>query len=93
MELVKGLSAQMFLDCLQRFISRRGRPRLIICNNAPQFRLVKSTLDWQWTELFKSDELRDSIEWSFTTALAPWQGGFYERLIGMVKQSLRRGMG
>ena len=59
---------------------------------------MKSTLDWQWSELFKADELWDflgceSIEWSFTTALAPWQGGFYERLIGMVKQSLRRGMG
>ena len=24
LELVKGLSAQMFLDCLRRFISRRG---------------------------------------------------------------------
>ena len=98
LKLVKGLSAQMFLDCLRRFISRRGRPRTIICDNAPQFRLVKSTLDWQWSELFKADELWDflgceSIEWSFTTALAPWQGGFYERLIGMVKQSLRRGMG
>ena len=48
--------------------------------------------------MFKSDGLRnflscESIEWSFTTALAPWQGEFYERLIGMVKQNLRRGMG
>jgi len=96
--LVKGLSAQMFLDCFQRFISHRGRPRSIICDNAPQFRLVKSTLDWQWTKLFKSDELRgflscESIKWSFTRALSLWQGGFYKRLIGMVKQSLRKGMG
>ena len=98
LELVKGLSAQMFLDCLRRFIPLGGRPRTIICDNAPQFGLVKSTLDWQWSELFKADELRnflgcESIESSFTTALAPWQGGFYERLIAMVKQSLRRGMG
>ena len=45
LELVKGLTAKMFLDCLRRFISCRGRPRLIICDNAPQFRLVKLTLD------------------------------------------------
>ena len=41
LEMVKGLSAESFLDCVRRFISRRGRPRLIICDNAPHFQLVK----------------------------------------------------
>ena len=36
---------------------------------------------------------QEGILWKFTTALAPWQGRFYERLVGLVKQSLRRGMG
>ena len=40
LELVKRLLAEAFLDCVRRFISRRGRPRLIICDNAPQFQLV-----------------------------------------------------
>ena len=40
-----------------RFIFRRGRPRLIICDNAPQFRLVKSTMDHLWFRLLKSNEL------------------------------------
>ena len=34
----------------------------------------------------------EGIQWQFTIALAPWQGRFYERLIGMVKKSLRKGM-
>ena len=33
----------------------------------------------------------EGIKW--TNALAPWQGGFYEKLIGMFKQSLRKAMG
>ena len=84
----------MFLDCLKRFIARRGKPRLVISDNAPQFRLVKTTLDEQW----RSNEVLNyfackGIQWNFTTAFAPWQGGFYERLIGLVKKSLRKGMG
>ena len=29
----------------------------------------------------------------YTTALAPWQGGFYKHLVGLVKQGLRKGIG
>lgn len=92
------LSASMFLDCLQRFIARRGKPNLIFSNNTPQFRLVKTILDWQWNKVFESDEVLSffsvkRIQWDFTTAIAPWQGGFYKRLVGLVKQSLRKGRG
>ena len=98
LEIIKGLSAPLFLDCLKRFIARRGKPKLIISDNAPQFRLVKTTLDVEWSKTFKSTEVLDyysyeGIQWNFTTALAPWQGGFYERLVGLVKQGLRKGMG
>ena len=31
----------------------------------------------------------EGITWKYTTALAPWQGGFYECLMGLVKQGLR----
>ena len=34
-----------------------------------------------------------NIHWDFNVELAPWMGGFYERLVGMVKQSLRKALG
>ena len=39
---------------------------------------------------FLSDE---GITCKFTTVLALWQGGFYERLVSLVKQGLRKGVG
>jgi len=57
LEMVKGLSAEVFLDCVRRFISRRSQPKLIICDNAPQFHLVKITMDHQWIKVLSSNEL------------------------------------
>ena len=33
------------------------------------------------------------IEWNFTTPHTPWKGGFYERLVALVKRSLKRTIG
>ena len=33
------------------------------------------------------------IKWTFNVELAPWMGGFYERLVGLVKRSLRKTIG
>ena len=35
----------------------------------------------------------EGITWKYTTALAPWQGDFYERLVDLVKQGLRKRIG
>ena len=32
----------------------------------------------------------EEITLKYTTAMAPWQGGFYERLVGLVKQGPRK---
>ena len=70
---------------------------MIILDNAPQFKLVNTVLDQQWIKILRNEEVlsfysNESITWKYTTALAPWQGGFYGCLVGLVKQGLRKGI-
>ena len=48
LELISDMTSEQFLLCLRRFVSRRGRPEEITCDNAPQFKLVKNTFDKFW---------------------------------------------
>ena len=94
-ELMNDFSAEQFLLCLRRFITRRGKLKQIISDNAPQFKLTKSKIDEAW-ELATSHldtqsyQCNEGIRWSFAVELAPWMGGFYECLIGLVKQALQK---
>ena len=52
LERVTDLTAVQFLSCFRRFVSRHGRPELIISDNAPQFKLTSSALNKQWKQVF-----------------------------------------
>jgi hypothetical protein len=94
LEPVLDQTAVEFLNCLIRFVSRRGSPDLVISDNAAQFELVKILGDQAWRRLPTDEAIlsyaaANGIRWRFITELAPWQGGFYERLVGLVKSTLR----
>ncbi|PIC12745.1 hypothetical protein B9Z55_028253 [Caenorhabditis nigoni] len=36
---------------------------------------------------------KHNIKWYFNTALSPWQGGFFERLVGLVKKAMKHALG
>ena len=103
LELVKDMTAEQFLLALRRFIARRGNPAQLILDNAPQFKLAKTTIDKAWKETVSNHELQSytanqGIEWNFIVELAPWMGGFYmggfyERLVGTVKGALKKSIG
>ena len=79
LELSKTLS---LLDCLmafQRFTSRRGVPTTVISDNGKTF-----------VSLAKQFQTTGAVRWKFITPGAPWHGGFYERIIRIMKNSLRK---
>ena len=85
------MEAETFLMCLCRFVSRRGVLSLIVSDNAQNFKTSKNILK----EIFDSEKVRSyllqkKIDWDFIQAKSPWWGGFYERLIQVVKRVLRK---
>ena len=94
LELVHDLTAATFLRCLRRFVGRRGAPKIMVSDNAKTFKAAAKAL----RELYTNKEVKNSltnkgIDWRFNLERAPWWGGFFERLIGLVKVSLRKVLG
>ena len=95
LELVEDMTTEQFLLALKRMMSRRGRSQLIISDNAKSFKKASDILK----RLFKNvKDLREKlanlgIRWKFITERAPWHGGFYERMVGSAKRSLKRVLG
>lgn len=95
LELVQDMTTEEFLLALRRFVSQRGTPIEITSDNALQFKAASATLNLIWKNVTTSDEVQSyvsdsGIKWTFIVEMAPWMGGFYERLVGLVKRSLRK---
>ena len=98
LELMQDMSTEEFLLGLRRFIARWGKPKQLISDNASQFKLASSVLEETWSATVRDSDVQsyvanEGIEWQFIVELAPWMGGFYERLIGVVKRCLRKTIG
>ena len=98
MEWVEDLSASSFLQCFRRFVARRGVPSTLFSDNASQFKLANSVLKDAWVELPRHEDVQQyfasqGIAWRFALEVSPWQGGVYERMIGLAKRALRKTIG
>ncbi|VDM64583.1 unnamed protein product, partial [Angiostrongylus costaricensis] len=93
LELVKNVTTNDFLLALRRFFARRGVPKTITSDNASNFLLSEQILQDTVLPVSKDSSLASTmatrgVTWRTITPYAPWQGGFYERLIKSVKYSL-----
>ena len=72
-----------------------GHPCRIISDNAKQFKSARKVLSKAHQEAILSDKVQDyvtghGIQWTLIVELAPWMGGFYERLVRITKRALRK---
>lgn len=97
LELVDDMTTEQFILSFRRFVSRRGCPIKMWSDNAPQFIQANSVLDEVWSSLINDEVLsyveNQQVSWSFIVQHAPWMGGAYERLVGLVKRALRKSIG
>ncbi|XP_077867413.1 uncharacterized protein LOC144356574 [Saccoglossus kowalevskii] len=94
LELVMDLSTDTFLRAFRRFAARRSLPSKIISDNGSTYLSAAKEIQ----KLFESASIQNyfanhRMEWSFIPKRAPWFGGFWERLIGMTKTSLKKVLG
>lgn len=96
-ELVRDIFTKSFLMALRRFTSRRGVPRTIYSDDALSFKKANRDLQQLWSAIRDPEVLgyvtNVRIKWKFIVERAPWWGGFYERLVGSTKLSLKKAIG
>ena len=88
------MTADTFLRCFRRFLSRRGIPSLIVTDNAKTFKNAAKRL----VALFELQEVVEfmndkGIKWDFNLPKAPWWEGFFERLVKCTKRCLKKILG
>ncbi|GFY22731.1 integrase catalytic domain-containing protein [Trichonephila clavipes] len=93
LELVSYLSTECFILVLRRFIARRGHPSTIYSDSGKNLEgtaNLSQKIDWKKIENFASEKgfPRNSV-----LLLHPGGGGFWERLIGLLKSILRKVLG
>lgn len=100
-ELVGDLSTGSFLAALRRFIARRGKPRLIECDNAQNFRgasrelqeLGKQLRNQQLQDAVTRSCAEDGIDFKFIPPRSPNFGGLWEAAIKSFKVHLKATLG
>ena len=76
----------------ERFFER------VISDNAFYFKTASKVLVLFWKNALKDEDVQsfssnNRIKWSFILELAPWIGGFYERVIGLMTRPFRKALG
>ncbi|XP_062712587.1 uncharacterized protein LOC134289894 [Aedes albopictus] len=101
LELASDLTSEAFLAAFNRFVARRGKPILVMCDNATNFVGAKRQLD-ELRQLFIDQtfqesvvhgEIEDGIEFRFIPARSPNFVGLWEAAVKSFKGHFKRTIG
>src|SRR5699024_7120676 len=88
LELLPTRQTQSILRAMDRFMSRRGVPRVIRSDNERGFHQSDQLLRYLHGRKFRRHvESTYNTTWKFQPAKSPFWGGFFERLIGIIKRT------
>ena len=100
LELTKTLTTEGFLVAFNRMVARRGWPQKVYSDNARTFTradkaICNALADMDWGKVTGQQPSSgvNTVEWTFTAPRAAWWGGVYERMVGLVKERLKRSLG
>ena len=94
LEVVPDLSTETFIQAFRRFASRNSLPRTMISDNAMTFSAAANTIQSLIGSTTVQDMLhRHSTDWRFIPKRVPWFGGWWERLIGITKSTIKKVLG
>ena len=93
-KVVTSLSQETVFQAFCRFASRKSVEKVFISDNALTFQSASTSLK----TMFKFRPVRETfanmgIDWQLIPKRAPWYGGWWERLIGITKSTLKKIIG
>ena len=87
-------SAEQFLLAFRRFVGRRGLPRVIMSDNAKNFkRSAKEITKIGRSTLVQEHLANIGVNWVFIVEKAPWWGEFWERLVKITQDFIKKTVG
>ena len=94
LELLSSQTTEEFIKAFKRFIARRGRPQKVYSDNGKSFVAASKWLGG----IMKDEKIQDylahqHITWQFNLSRAPWWGGQFERMVGLVKRAMYKSIG
>ena len=89
LELLPNQNTSEFIKEFKKLIARRRSPNIVYSDNVKTYvAAAKWIRNIKRNVLFQDFLIKKEIQWKFNLSRAPWWGREFERMVGLVKQSI-----